>query len=172
MRNINNENKFIWFPNENGNRFFWFPKEKKADISILLLVLMTVILVVTVTFIFYKNTQNSGLQIKDSKFLDEIYMEENQVNFYIDEIMDRSVAGINGDRSQFIQNFRNELPKYIENGEFLAPELKQLGAQLDGDNVRIDNGIVYANFSIKIEKFFGDNIMVSYLYEKEFRKTL
>ena len=161
MKNMNKENKF----------FRLFPKEKKADISILLLVLATFVLVVTVTFIFYKNTQNSGLQIKDSGFLDEVYLEEDIVNFYINDIIDKSIVGVGNDKGKFIYNFRNELPRYIENGEFIAPELRQLGAQFDGDNVRIENGIIYAKFSIKIDKNFGDN-MVSYLYEKEFTRKL
>jgi hypothetical protein len=147
-------------------------KDKKADISILLLVLMTLVLAVSVLAMFYSNTSNSGAQIKDSRFLDLVYSNEMKTNFYINEIMDKSIVDIKGDKLKFIENFRNELLKYNVSGEFIVPELSQLEPQLNENNIRLNDGIIFIKFSVKIDKNFNDGAMVSYLYVKEFGRRI
>ncbi len=145
---------------------------KRADIAVLLLVLMTLVLAVSVLTMFYRNTQNSGLQIEDSRFLDVVYSDEIKINFYINEIMDKAVVDLHGDKQKFIENFKNELLKYKISENFVIPEMSQLDSQLNENNIRISDGIIFIKFSVKIEKIFSDGAKVSYLYEKEFGRRM
>lgn len=145
---------------------------KRADIAVLLLVLMTLVLAVSVLTMFYRNTQNSGLQIEDSRFLDVVYSDEIKINFYINEIMDKAVVDLHGDKQKFIENFKNELLKYKISENFVIPEMSQLDSQLNENNIRISDGIIFIKLSIKIEKNFSDGAKISYLYEKEFGRRM
>lgn len=157
------------------DKFYYFLyKNKKADIAILLLVLMTLVLVVTVSFVFYKNTSSLGLQIKDSRALDEIYVKENAINFYVNQIMDNSVSNMKDEKTagKFIDNLKNEMKKYMEGEGYVVQELSQLDNQLDEKNVEIKDNKIFFNFTIKIEKNFDNKMIVSYLYNKKITKSL
>jgi hypothetical protein len=149
------------------------PIAKKADVSVLLIVLMAVVLSGFALFMFNVNSNTIKTEIKDSRYLDDIYVKENEVNFYINEIMDKAVIDFRSDngKEKFTQNFNKELQKYTDKGVFIIPELNQVNLQVINDNVELNPESVSINFNIKLEKVF-DSLTVNYSYSKKFTRKI
>jgi len=147
---------------------------KKADLSVLLLVFMAVFLSGFALFMFNLSSNSIKTEIKDSRYLDDIYVRENEVNFYINEIMDKAVLNFkfNDGKGKFTQNFNFELQKYTDKGVFILPELEQINFQVINDNVELASDKVTINFNIKIEKTFSDKFFVNYTYNKKFTRKI
>ena len=144
---------------------------KRANIPITLLVLMTLVLTIAALYSFNVHINNVSAEVKDSRFLDYIYSKENEINFYINDMMEKSIVKSAGDKSLFIDNFKKELLKYRKNEILVPEELNQVEQQVNMDNIKIDNKEVSMNLSIKIERKFQDKFIISYLYNKRFSKN-
>jgi hypothetical protein len=147
---------------------------KKADLSVLLLVFMAVFLSGFALYMFNVNSNTIKTKIKDSRYLDDIYVRENEVNFYINEIMDRAVMNFKSDqgKGKFIENFNKELQKYADKGVFVLPELNQVNLQVINENIELNPDSVSINFNIKLEKVFSDKLNVTYNYNKKFTRKI
>lgn len=145
-------------------------KNKRANIPITLLVLMSLVLTVYALYSFNTNTNKISTEIKDSRFLDYVYSRENEINFYVNNIVEKAALKSSGDRSLFIDNFKKELLKYKKNETFAPEELSQVEGQINNENVEINDKEVSVNLSVKIEKKFQDKFIISYLYNKKFSK--
>ena len=149
-------------------------KNKRANIPITLLVLMTLVLTVSALYSFNTHVNKVSTEVKDSRFLDYIYAQENKINFYIDDMMEKAVVKtvvIDSDtKSFFIDNFKKELLKYKKNETLVPEELNQIEQQINLENVNIKDKEISINISIKIEKKFQDKFIISYLYTKKFSK--
>ncbi|MEK6859882.1 MAG: hypothetical protein AABX54_03635 [Nanoarchaeota archaeon] len=146
-------------------------KNKKANIPITLLVLMTLVLTVYALYSFNTHMNKVSAEIKDSRFLDYIYARENEINFYVSDMIEMAALKSSEDKSLFIDNFRKELFKYKKNESFIFEELNQVEAQINNENVEMNDKEVSINLSIKIEKKFQDKFIISYLYKKKFVKN-
>ena len=147
---------------------------KRADLAVLWLVFMAVVLAGSALFMFNMNSNTIKTEIKDSRYLDDIYVKENEVNFYINEIMDRSIINFRLDqgKGKFIENFNNELQKYTDKGVFIIPELNQVNLQVINDNVELNKDSISINFNIKIDKVFSDKFNATYNYNKKFTRKI
>lgn len=147
---------------------------KKADIEVLFLVFMAVVLTGTALILFNINSNTIKTEIKDSRYLDDFYVNENYINFYVNEIMDKAVTDFKYEdgKEKFIENFNNELQKYTNNGVFVIPELNQVNLQVINDNVELNTDSVSINLNIKIEKSFNDKFNATYGYNKKFTRKI
>lgn len=149
-------------------------KNKRANIPITLLVLMALVLTLAALYSFNTHANRVSAEIKDSRFLDYIYSKENEINFYINDIVEKAAVktvAINPDtKSLFMDNFKKELLKYKKNETFAPEELSQVEQQINLNNIEINDREVSINLSIKIEKKFQDKFIISYLYNKKFSK--
>ncbi|VVB78626.1 Uncharacterised protein [uncultured archaeon] len=151
-------------------------KNRKANIPITLLVFMALVLTVYALYSFNTNDKKVSSEVSDSRFLDYIYSQENEINFYVGNVMEKSIAKTgqinSGNYQAFIDNFKIELYKYKKNQTFIITELSQIEPQLIGDNIEITDKFVSLNLNIKIEKKFHDKFIISYLYNKKFVKSI
>ncbi len=147
---------------------------KKANIAITLLVLMALTLTLAALYAFNTHVNKVSTEISDSRFLDHIYAKENEINFYINDIMEKAIlktGQISPDtRVVFLDNFRKELLKHKQDDNFTTEELAQVEQQLTLGNIEINNKEILITLSIKIEKKFQDKFIISYLYNKKFTK--
>jgi hypothetical protein len=149
--------------------------KKAMDIAIPVLVLMTIILVVSALAVFNLNSRKVEGKIEDYKFLEEIYFKENEINFYIKDIMEEAVSKIEKGmdiKTQFIDNFKKEMQRYKKDEVFYVKELEPLENQLDRNKIIIENKKITFKFKINFEKRFGDKMIVLYSYEKDFSELL
>lgn len=150
---------------------------KRADISVMLIVLMTLALTIAALFAFLIANSNINEVIGTSNSVQEVYFRESLVNFYVQEILQNSYdklnyqkslvqSGIGSDvifgksiinslqtqeeiKAQFISNFKQELENYKdENGKYFASELEQLEKQ--ADNTEILDDKISMTFEIDI----------------------
>ena len=148
-----------------------YKMKKRANASIVFLVVMTVVLSGAALFIFNLNKGRVESEISDFAGLSVVYAKENQINFYIDEIIEKSAGNINNE-NEFIENFKKELEAYRQNNGFFLKELEQIESQINEKNVEIKENKVFLKLQIKIDENFGDKIIISYLYNKQFKKDL
>lgn len=147
---------------------------KNADISVLLIVFMAVILYGSALFIFIFNSNTIKTEITDARYFDDIYFKENEINFYVDNIMDRAVVDFKSSdgKDKFVEKFNFELQKYTDSGVFVIPELSQINMQAVIDNVELSQNQVSINFNISLENKFRDSLNFKYTYNKKFTRTL
>ena len=102
-------------------------KNKRADFTIVLLVIMVLVLTAGALFIFNINTNKIGVKIVGARVLDEVYIIENEINFNLNRIMGKAIIGIDkqGDvveiKQQFIVNFKSEFSEINIVVAFVAP---------------------------------------------------
>lgn len=110
-------------------------KNKKAmSISIVLLVLATLVLTSFSLLTFYLRKDKIQEEIHTTRFLEDIYAKEEQINFYINEIMEKAVQATKESENfeeDFPINFLNELDKYKINNKFIMQELEQVQNQVN-----------------------------------------
>ncbi len=150
---------------------------KKADVSITILVFMVVVLTGTALFIFASDTGKISAKITDARFLDEIYLKENEINFYINEIIENSSHSET--EEEFIDNFKIQLERYKDkDGNFIMSELSQLESQITEDNIKFENNKIEVEFVIRLEdkltvkekKQEKEVLSVVYIYSKKFER--
>jgi hypothetical protein len=150
-------------------------KKAGTPIDILILVLIAVGLSVGCLYIFYLNGNYVSAKISDSRFLDSVYVKENQINFYTEDIVDKSLIGINNKENpipEFIENLKIELGKYKTSKGYVIPELAQLENQINNENIEfIDNEIKFS-FNINLKQDFENKFSVNYNYKKIIKKKL
>ncbi len=150
-------------------------RNKKAmSIAVVFLVLATLVLTVFSLFVFNTRANNLSKPIELTS-LEGVYSREDSVNFYINEIMEKSVeSGISQD--SFIINFLAELRKYKINGVYVVSELSQIEEQADENHLKVEDGKATAEFKINLkEKVTADNkelFSAIHTYNKKFEKTL
>lgn len=157
-------------------------KNKKGgmEISIVLLVLATLILSTFALYTFYTKQKSMQEKIYITKFLEDIYSKEEQINFYIDNILEKSAKDFNKEDSEekLIENFTRELSKYKINNNYIVPELAQIEEQVNEEHIKYDkdNQKVTAEFQITLEDKVADNgkelFSAVYTYTKKFEKEI
>jgi len=145
---------------------------KRADISVSLLVLMTIVLLISSIFIFITNINKVGAEVIDVKFIDEVYVRENEIDFYVNEAMTRAVKNFDQGygKQDFIVQFKKELENYKVDGEYVLKELGDVEKQITENNIKIEDNKVSINLIIKIIDDTGE-FSIAYSYQKEFKKN-
>jgi len=146
---------------------------KKADMSIpiVLLVLLTLVLTSFSLYSFVLREKNIKETMQVPLIIDIVYIEEAELNYYLQDIFDRSVS-LNS--VEFINNFENELAKYKgEDGIYLNKWLEQVEGQ--AENVEIDDGRISLVLDIEMKgrQTVGkqDVMGLDYNYKKVFEKN-
>lgn len=147
---------------------------KKADAATLWLVFMALFLVGATIVVFIVHSNKIGSEIKDSNVLGEVYERENEMNFYINEILDKSMQGFKeeNEKRELINNITNELNNYKINENYIIEELSQVEEQIKEDNIIIENNKITITFNLYIKKKFNDKLTVLYSYKREFVRLL
>lgn len=150
------------------------------SISIVLLVLATLVLTSFALFTFYLREKSIQEEIYTTRFLEEVYVKEEKINFYVQNIFDNSVRDFNRDEdvSKLINNFKQELGKYKINNKFVIAELEQVEGQINEEHIKVKNNKVTAGFQITIKSNVTDEkkekeiFSAVYTYNKKFEKQI
>lgn len=67
-------------------------KNKRADISIVLLVILTLVLTISSLFIFVNSSSAVEAEIYNVKFIDQFYLRQNLAEFYVSESMKKALV--------------------------------------------------------------------------------
>ena len=146
-----------------------FIKNKKAStpIGVGLLVMLTIVLVFFTLYSF--NIKNKDIQEKINypNSLDKIYVREELVNFYANEILDNSIAK---GKDNLKENVKAELIRYKDKeGKYLVEGLKQLEEQTD--KIKVEGSKVSWKFNMTLQ-YSEENLKISYNYNKDIEKKL
>ena len=153
-----------------------FKNKKGTSISIFILVLLTLLLTTSTLFYFIIERRDISKEVSSVTEFDRIYGRENLVNFYIQDIVDRSAEGVS-DKSEFMLRAKRFLGFYIDdNREYVVPELSSVDDQLINAELILDAegnvNIVSIELEINIKESFireGEEVFSGdYTYVKTF----
>jgi len=144
---------------------------KKASIDVLLLVFMTVVLSSFALYTFISNSNQVGGQIKDVKFLDNLYVNEGKIEFYINSVMDETLVEIsNVNEGDFIRGFNKNFEKYLDQDVFLLFDFEEdLATE---ENVWIEGDKIFFKVNFNMNDKFGEELKVSYVFRNVFSKEI
>lgn len=156
-------------------------KNKRANLAVTLLVLMSIVVAGAASLIFVISSGRLGAGIVDARFIDEVYLREGELDFYINEIIEGAIERTEGSenfKQDFIINFKEGLGKYKEEGRYVIDEFIQIEQQIDlrGDEIveyekSDEGGRISIDFkSIEIGTK-TQNFNVIYTYDRKFEKN-
>ncbi len=145
---------------------------KKANVWITLFVLMVLALAGATLLIFNLNQGKISAEIGDYVFLNQIYLKENQINFYVNLILEKTINEFDFEKgdAEFINDFKNNLLDYKKEGEYLIKEFQDIEEQ--ADNIIFEDNKIKFKLAIRFDEKFTENFQLVYLYEKDFEKDL
>ncbi|MEK6830940.1 MAG: hypothetical protein AABX77_02830 [Nanoarchaeota archaeon] len=155
--------------------------KKAISISILLLVISSLIL--SILSLAYFMTKNNDIKrtISFSNGIDEVYLKEDLLNFYLQDIFDKAVRDLEAildsvDSGQaFINSFKKELNDYKDkNGNYPMKELQQAENQISEENVELTDNKLVLKLHLEIKKSYisgEEGGTFTYNYEKQFEKV-
>jgi len=147
---------------------------KKANITIPVLVLMTLMLAGATLLIFNINQGKIETNIGDYSLLNSVYLKENQMDFYINDILNEviKIFDVNEGKDKFIEKFKIELEKYKQaDGSYIVKELGKVNEQADNLIFDSANKKIILNLDIRIDETNQD-MNIAYAYTKTFEKDL
>jgi hypothetical protein len=150
-------------------------KNKKANITILILVLMTLVLAGATLLVFNINQGKIETKIENYAFLNSVYLKENQMDFYINNILDDVIKNfeVNEGKDKFVEKFKIELEKYKQtDGSYSIKELEEVNKQVDDIIFDDINKRIILNLDIKLDEEPNQNMKIAYAYKKTFEKDL
>jgi len=146
-------------------------RNNRGSVDVVLLVFLAVVLSGFTLFTFISNSSFVSSQVKDVRFLDNFYVNENRAEFYIDGIMEEVIKEIDNDgdvKSQFIEKFNEKFENYKTKDVFLFFDLNK--DLTNSENVWIEDNKIFLKVNFKGNEKFGDTIKVTYLSKKVFIK--
>jgi len=151
--------------------------KRAVSIPILILVLTAIGLsVLSLSYFIVKGNDINNV-IKISNEIDEIYLKEQLLNFYLQDIFDKAAFGFNGDKKAFVDSFRRELLNYKDKnglysiGELAFVELKIIEDDFIDDVQVIGNSLILRmDLSIKNDLSNSNDIKLNYNYLRILRK--
>jgi hypothetical protein len=154
---------------------------KRASPDVVFFVFLVVILSGFTLFTFISNSNQVSGNVVDARYLDSIYVRENLAEFYINQIMNEVIDGLDVEgkdikkvsdeeiKSLFIEKFNNKIGSYKTNEAFSYFDVP---GDLAGENsVSIEGDEIVLNMIFKKESNFGDKIKVNYLSKNRFVKS-
>jgi hypothetical protein len=150
-------------------------KNKKGDVSILILVILIVALFGATLFIFSKNNDKINSTIKDARFLNNIYLAESQIDFYINEAIDMTFRKGYGDAG-FVLAFKDNLRMFNKEEIKVSRYLVKIANEINEDDFQFGDEIII-NIDIQIVDDFikwlsAHKIITTYNYNKKFVRIL
>ena len=136
------------------------------QISIVLLVIATLILVITSIYFFNIREKNLTKSIVSGSDSEKVYVKQEIVDFYLRRITSRT--NTNGN---VVMNFQNELYRYKDrNGNYPIIYLKQVESQLDSIHIRLEGGKLKVDFDINIPDagYSEDRLLYLIKYDHHF----
>ena len=146
-----------------------FIKNKKAStpIGVGIIVVLTIVLVFFTLYSFNVNNKNIQEKINYPNSLDKIYVQEELINFYANEILDNSIAK---GKNNLNENVKVEIGRYKDKKEkYLVEGLKQLEEQTDKININGKDVSWKLNMTLSYSE---ENLKITYNYNEEIEKTL
>ena len=149
---------------------------KKGLLSnpIIWLVLLEVCLILFTLFYFNSKHQQVERTIVLSNEVDGVYIQEAQLNFILQNILDSASLRVDSSYSKesFINEFKKELNRYKNlDGSYFIKGLNQVEDQLNSGNVDINDKKVSLVLKFIIDNSgSNNNLKVTYSYVKKFEK--
>lgn len=148
-------------------------KKGFLSLPILFLVLLEICLIMFT--LFYFNSKHTVIErrIILSSEIDSVYFNEAQLNFVVQNILDKSIINASFTKEDFIREFKKELYKYNDsNGNYFVPGLNQVEAQVVPSNIDLgdNHASIVLNFVIDNSAESDSSLKVSYSYTKKFEK--
>ena len=131
-------------------------KNNKGDGAIVLLVLLVLLVTATALFVFLTNTWKFESKISDARVIEELYLKEELVKFYVEQAGDKATK-TSGD---FEENFKTEFEKYSFDEDYLK-DVKKIVREGEFNVLDDDEVLEIVINSWKMKESFG-NIQVSY----------
>ncbi len=145
--------------------------KRGASISIVLLVVLTLILSAFTLFTFYSREKTMQGKLYSTRFLENLYAEEELINFYLQEIFDKT-EGTNTE--EFKASFKEKLEEYKVDGVFIVNGLEQAEEQLD--KIGVEEGKASVVFEIELEdEIYADGRILfegKYVYHNKLEKEV
>jgi Tfp pilus assembly protein PilE len=156
-------------------------KNKKADISIVLLVIIAVILALAALTSFIYSTKKTDVKIVDARVIEALYLEEEQARFYLQDagklVLQKEYDKLPQDRKnnkqELADNFKNSFQNKISERTFdfdALTELKLAAGRVNFDcSVSADGNylvLTVSDYSIKkdvVERTSSSKDIFSYL---------
>lgn len=146
-------------------------KNKKGNVPVTLLVLMSILLAAAALFIFITSGKIDG-GVADAGILNKIYLDEGEISFYILNIMESAVRESKGSENfegEFETNFLKELAKYKKDGKYIFQEFSKVEEQVGG--ARVEGNKVVMRFRFEVERE-ENSVHIIHTYDKEFEVDL
>jgi len=153
-------------------------KNKKADsVSILILVLLSLGLVGITLLVFNSDMAKVSAEVKGSGYLNDVYLREGKIDFYINNIMEKSILKVQNRENpvpEFSDYFKEELLKYKQNGTFVIEEFSQVEEQIKNENIGFNSEKkeITLNLNFKIDRNFENQLMISHSYGRKYIKKI
>ncbi len=151
--------------------------KKAISIAIFVLVISSLLLsIISLTFFYIKNNK-IDTTIKVFNEMDKVYFKELLTNFYLQDIFDKAVEGVEvgGSKQVFIDNFNKELEDYKDKNErYPIQGLEFIGKQVLPENIELSNEKLVLKLRLTITKSYvskDESGSFTYHYEKEFQKV-
>ena len=159
-------------------------KNKKAGMSIpiVVLVLFTLVLVIVSLFHFSVRDKNNKQTLMIPSAIDELYTEEARLNFHLQNIFDKACENFQQGQGKevFIENFKKELGFFKDKTDkYMMQGLEQVEQQLLNQtiiekNLILDSKKLVLTLQINLLKSKireKQDLILNYRYEKTFEKV-
>jgi hypothetical protein len=151
-------------------------KSKKADVAVTLLVFMAVALAGAASMIFLTSERGIKERIVDARFIDEIYLIDGKLDFYINEIIENSAENSKNSenfREDFINSFKEEATIYGSAEKDLSTYFAEMQEQIA--NVQVEE--ITEGYKITLNFDFimimaREPFAVIHKYKKTFEKEI
>lgn len=161
-------------------------KQASMSISLWILVIGTFFLIISSLTIFYAETNSMKNEVLFINSFDDIYAKESQVNFYINNLIDKSVKETLAQdfpedyfAETFSDIFRNNLLLYKSEDNFLIPELSQIENQINSESIKYSKKTKILEITLnillehKIKEESGREVLsVTHSYSKTFTRNI
>ncbi len=146
--------KYNFFPkNCRKLKLTIFPKNRRGDITILLLVILVLLVASATLFSFVTSSGKVEAKISDAKFVENIYYKENLVEFYINQAGEKSIS----------KTYRI----FSENGDYINNPIIS-GGEIEFGKI---HNKLNENFYIKFNQNFKEEFE-NYNFEEDYLKNL
>jgi len=89
-------------------------KNKKADMNVMIMVFMTLVIFVSMLFIFIISQKQISKSLPSAEVIEGIYSEENLIRFYITDLAEKSLTGLDKNDPLFKQKFEDKFKQELD----------------------------------------------------------
>tara|TARA_Y100000310_G_C20681397_1_gene816154 strand:- start:645 stop:1076 length:432 start_codon:yes stop_codon:yes gene_type:complete len=139
---------------------------KKADASITVLILLVIVLLGYSLYVFNTNSSKIISEIKDVRSLNEIYLKEQQIEFYINEAMDMTLEQGYAGSGGFVEVVKENLKRFDKEDISVREDLLKIADEIQPSNVQIADEIAL-NIQIQLVNK-NKGIIITKDYAKKF----